>query len=130
MTATQKVTFVDTPHRKTANCVVYRPTKYQDIRPIGDLWSLFPSSAAGEPTDACIETCPLAAPALAHAAAAVAGAVLDAYVVAALAAAAAADLHCAAAMSIVLALDVCCCCLPRLWLLCCKQTGHRGLAPS
>ena len=46
--ATQKVTFVDTPHGKTANCVVYRPTKYQDIRPIGDLWSLFPSSAAGE----------------------------------------------------------------------------------
>ncbi|CDI74588.1 hypothetical protein EPH_0002920 [Eimeria praecox] len=42
----RKVTFVDTPYGKTANCVVYRPTKYEDIRPIGDLWSLFPSSAA------------------------------------------------------------------------------------
>ncbi|CDJ28480.1 LOW QUALITY PROTEIN: oxidoreductase, putative [Eimeria mitis] len=42
----RKVTFIDTPQGKTANCVVYRPTKYQDIRPIGDLWSLFPSSAA------------------------------------------------------------------------------------
>ncbi|KAL8450524.1 hypothetical protein Emag_003153 [Eimeria magna] len=44
----RRVTFVDTPHGKTANCVVYRPTKYKDIRPIGDLWSLFPSSASGE----------------------------------------------------------------------------------
>ncbi|KAL8270969.1 hypothetical protein Esti_005124 [Eimeria stiedai] len=42
----RSVTFVDTPHGKTANCVVYRPTKYKDIRPIGDLWSLFPSSAS------------------------------------------------------------------------------------
>lgn len=42
----RSVTFMDTPHGKTANCVVYRPTKYKDIRPIGDLWSFFPSSAA------------------------------------------------------------------------------------
>ncbi|CDJ65357.1 oxidoreductase, putative [Eimeria necatrix] len=42
----RSITFIDTDHGKTANCVVYRPTKYQDIRPIGDLWSLFPSSAA------------------------------------------------------------------------------------
>ncbi|KAL8444653.1 hypothetical protein Emed_006129 [Eimeria media] len=42
----RSVTFVDTPKGKTANCVVYRPTKYKDIRPIGDLWSLFPSSAS------------------------------------------------------------------------------------
>ncbi|KAL8440337.1 hypothetical protein Efla_000225 [Eimeria flavescens] len=42
----RSVTFADTPHGKIANCVVYRPTKYKDIRPIGDLWSFFPSSAA------------------------------------------------------------------------------------
>ncbi|XP_026193227.1 uncharacterized protein LOC34623624 [Cyclospora cayetanensis] len=30
----RSVTFVDTPDGKVANCVLYRPTKYKDIRPI------------------------------------------------------------------------------------------------